>query len=153
MSAAAGKARALGPRELASKVQEYEAFANDVLRKKLDAVTQRRRQLEAERDEWVELQRGVTALHQEGRREVKSLVDLGSGVHCQAAVPDATRICVSVGLGFHVECTLEEAARVAEARAKLLQDKIGTCVHEAAQVRVHLRFVMQAIGELQQLSR
>lgn len=43
---------------------------------------------------------------------MKSLVDLGSGVHCQAEVPDTSRIFLSIGLGFHLECELPEASSV-----------------------------------------
>lgn len=148
------KARALSPQELSAKVLDYEAFVNDVLKKRLQAIGERRAALEAEMEELAELARGVAALEQEGRRELKTLVDLGSGAYCQARVPDTSRIFVAVGLGFHVECTLGEAAALAERRREALQSpqaKVDECVQEAAQVRTHIRFVAQAIGELQQL--
>jgi prefoldin subunit 5 len=88
---------------------------------------------------------------QSGTPEYKALVDLGTGVHCRAIVPDATRICIAAGLGFYVECTLPEALRVVELRRALLQAKVDSCVSEAARVRARLRFVLQAIGELQAL--
>ncbi|KIY94789.1 hypothetical protein MNEG_13172 [Monoraphidium neglectum] len=168
-----GRARALSAQELQSKVLDYESFVEDVLKKKLAAIGRRRAALEAEREELAELRRGVLALQavrgrlgtragREGRRELKSLVDLGSGVFCQARVPDASRLFVAVGLGFHVECTLEEAAQLAERRREALQArfacvcphaKVDECIDDAAQVRAHIRFVAQAIGELQQLGR
>ena len=48
-------------------------------------------------------------------------MDLGSGAYCQARVPDTSRIYMAVGLGFHVECTLEEAVALAEQRQEALQ--------------------------------
>ncbi len=57
---------------------------------------------------------------QEGQKELKTLVEIGSGVYCQARVPDTSRIFMSVGLGFQVECTLEEAVEVAERRRAAL---------------------------------
>ena len=40
---------------------------------------------------------------------LKTKVDLGCNFYCQARVPDPTKIFVSVGLGFFVELTLDEA--------------------------------------------
>lgn len=59
---------------------------------------------------------------------LKTLVDLGAGAYCQAVVPDTSRICLAVGLGFHVECSLEEAGDVAERRRQALQ----VCWHGCA---------------------
>lgn len=61
-----GRARALGPQEVAAKVAEYEAFANDVLKVRLDAITARRRKLQSEADEFGELARTVTSMHEVG---------------------------------------------------------------------------------------
>lgn len=63
-AAAGGKARVLSPQELSSKVLEYEAFVNEVLKKRLKAVNERRARLEAEREELAELARGALQLHQ-----------------------------------------------------------------------------------------
>lgn len=38
---------------------------------------------------------------QERLEQLRMLVPLGAGVHAQADVPDASRICVHVALGFH----------------------------------------------------
>ena len=66
-AAGGGKARTLSPQELSSKVLDYEVFVNDVLKKRLQAIGERRAALEAEREELAELARGVTALQQVGR--------------------------------------------------------------------------------------
>ena len=181
------KARVLPPGELARKVRDYEAFANDVLKARLAAISARRARLEAEREELADLCRGLADLmrqqqqeqqqqqqqqqQQEGQREesggaggsgtssgravapLKTLVDVGAGVYCRTAVPDPSRVCVAVGLGFHVEAPLAEAIEIAERRREALRAKADACVDEAAQVRAHLRFVAQAIGELQRLGR
>jgi hypothetical protein len=68
-------ARALPPAELAAKVQEYEAFANDVLKRRLAGIGERRARYEAEREELAELQRGVRAL-----REVRAAAAGGGGL-------------------------------------------------------------------------
>ena len=49
-------------------------------------------------------------MRQSGSTELKTLVDIGAEVYCQAKVPDISRVYISVGLGFHVESTLEEVS-------------------------------------------
>ena len=48
----------------------------------------------------------VRGVQEQGQEELRTMVDLGSQVYCQAEVPDTSRIFVSVGLGFHAEMTL-----------------------------------------------
>ena len=76
---------------------------------------------------------------------------MGAGVHARAAVPDATRICVHVGLGFHPELTLEEAGRAAAARRQHLQAQVDARTRELTGVTAHLRLVEQALGGLAEL--
>lgn len=85
---------------------------------------------------------------QSSTQQLKALVDLGVGVHCQAHVPDTSRIFLAVGLGFHLECSLDEAPRVIQLRAAALAAKVDECVERAAQIRAHLAFVVEALAEL-----
>jgi prefoldin alpha subunit len=75
-------------------------------------------------------------------------VDVGCGVFCQAKVPDATRLFISIGLGFHVECTLEEAPRVIKLQKDALQKKVMQNVKQAAEVKAHIKFMVEAIRQL-----
>jgi len=45
---------------------------------------------------------------QNGTREFKSLVDIGAEVYCQTRVPDTSRVFINIGIGFHLECSLDE---------------------------------------------
>jgi prefoldin subunit 5 len=75
-------------------------------------------------------------------------MDLGCGVYCQAVVPDSSRICVSVGLGFHVEATLEEALGIIAMQQQQLQTKVAATVQQAAEIKANIKFVVEAIGQL-----
>ena len=43
---------------------------------------------------------------------LKARVDLGCNFYAQAKVPDPTKIFLAIGLGFHLEFTLDEAIKV-----------------------------------------
>jgi len=92
-----------------------------------------------------------TVAVQNQQQELKSKVELGSGVFCRAHVPDPTRIYISIGLGFHLEATLEEADKVIQLKLETLQAQVEKCVDKAARIKANLKFVAQAIRELMEL--
>jgi prefoldin alpha subunit len=92
-----------------------------------------------------------TVAVQNQQQELKSKVELGSGVFCRAHVPDTTRIYISIGLGFHLEATLEEAHKVIQLKLETLQGQVDKCVDKAARIKANLKFVAQAIRELMEL--
>lgn len=79
---------------------------------------------------------------------MKSQVDLGSGVFCRAVVPDTSHIFISIGLGFHLQVTLEEAGGVIDTQQQVLRARVEGCVDKAARIKAHLKFVAEAIREL-----
>jgi prefoldin subunit 5 len=83
---------------------------------------------------------------------LKTLVEVAPGVHCRAVVPDPSRLCVAVGLGFHVECRgREEALRVAALRRGGAAARGAALVEQAARLRAQIRFVGEALAELMRL--
>lgn len=79
---------------------------------------------------------------------MKSQVELGSGVFCRAVVPDTSRMFISIGLGFQLEVTLEEAGRVIDLQQEGLRAQVDACVGKAARIKANLKFVAEAIREL-----
>ena len=85
--------------------------------------------------------------------ELKTLVDLGGGVHCQARVPDPSRVFLACGLGFYAECAVgSESSRVLALRRSALQARQQACIDQAAGIRTSLAFVSQALGQLMSLA-
>lgn len=62
---------------------------------------------------------------QEQLGRLRALVPMGAGVHAQAEVPDTSRICVHVALGFHPGGQVAGWAGV----ATCLLSQAGRCVH------------------------
>ncbi|WIA09386.1 hypothetical protein OEZ85_008792 [Tetradesmus obliquus] len=140
--------------DLNAKVREYEQFANDVLKVDLQKTVEQRARCQLEIDELEELRRNVQQLQQQqeaGHTTLKTRVELGSGVFCRAAVPDTSRLFIGIGLGFHLEVTLQEAGRAIDLRQQALRLKLGSCTDKAARIKAQLKFVAQAVHELMQL--
>ena len=55
------------------------------------------------------LRTNIQMMKKEEEKELKSLVNIGSEVYMQARCPEKKYIYVNVGLGFHVQFTLDEA--------------------------------------------
>jgi len=144
----APKAALLSKSEVDEKIKQYEEFINDKLRVDLQKLVEQRAKHQGEIEEFQELLEEVTRLRESNTQEFKSLVDIGCGVFCQAHVPDASRIFISIGLGFHVECTLEEAPRIIKLRQDALQKKVTHTVKQAAEVKAHIKFMVEAIRQL-----
>ncbi|WIA29473.1 hypothetical protein OEZ86_011974 [Tetradesmus obliquus] len=140
--------------DLNAKVREYEQFANDVLKVDLQKTVEQRARCQLEIDELEELRRNVQQLQQQQeacQTTLKTRVELGSGVFCRAAVPDTSRLFIGIGLGFHLEVTLQEAGRAIDLRQQALRLKLGSCTDKAARIKAQLKFVAQAVHELMQL--
>lgn len=67
------------------------------------------------------LRRNIQMMKKEEEKELKSLVNVGSEVYMQARCPEKKYIYVNVGLGFHVQFTLDEALAFIEKKTKKLQ--------------------------------
>ena len=73
-------------------------------------------------------------------------------MHMQADIPDTSRICISVGLGFYAEATLPEARRIAGTRIEALQQQVVQATQDLAKAEGHAQLVQDGIQGLQQLA-
>ena len=58
---------------------------------------------------------------QDSAGKQETLVELGAGVYADAVVYDTSKITLDVGLGYHVDMTLEEALVCSEKRIGVLE--------------------------------
>lgn len=78
-------------------------------------------------------------------------MDLGADAHCGAVVGDTSRVFISVGLGFHLECELPEAPSVIARQLASLGAAVEGRTAEAARLRGNIRLATEAIAELSAL--
>lgn len=142
--AAAAQARSM-------KIAEYEKFIGERLQPDLAAVEQLRDKTQREVLQWEALLVNSRTLRTEGRDSMRTLVDLGSQVYCQAEVDDTSRVFVNVGLGFHAEMSLEECEKFALKELDKLKKEIDVRISEVANVQSHVKLVTEGIRELMQL--
>ena len=147
--------RALGERgELGKKVEEYERFLNERLKKDLQSLLDSRDSVYADIAEYLQLQRVLETLEggtgrERGGEGLKTMVDLGCNFYSQAMVPDPQHVCVAVGFGVFVELTLSEALQFIEKKVAQLNKKAEELTSQSCQVKAKIRIVVEALRELQ----
>lgn len=67
------------------------------------------------------LRTNIFLMKKEQDKQLKSLVNIGSEVYAQAKTPDRKHIFINIGLGFHVEFTLDEALAFIDKKIKKLE--------------------------------
>mmetsp|Transcript_63506 Transcript_63506/g.200857 ORF Transcript_63506/g.200857 Transcript_63506/m.200857 type:complete len:153 (+) Transcript_63506:188-646(+) len=137
--------------EVQAKIAEYERFVQERLKVDLQRTVEARAVIEEEMREYADLATNVKMLQEEKVGRLRSRVDLGSQVFCEAEVPDTSMIYVKVGLGFMVECTLDEALRIAALRESVLEEQRAAKLAAEASIRAHIKLVLEGVRELMNL--
>ncbi|XP_076437279.1 protein UXT-like [Babylonia areolata] len=136
------------------KVQAYETFLNEKLREDLKNILEQRDGIYGKINEYLQLKTVIEKLKEDGadKRELKTKVDLGCNFYVQANVPDASKIFVSVGFGFFVELTYDEAIRFIDKKTALLTEQTEGLTKSASEVKAHIKLVLEGLRELQRIS-
>ncbi|GFH27074.1 uncharacterized protein HaLaN_25334 [Haematococcus lacustris] len=111
---------------VSSKVLEYERFVNDVLKEDLRKSIQLKTDLLGELKEYEDLEANLLLLQREGLQQLKSQVELGMGVRCEALVPDTSNVFINI-----------DAPRVIALRKVALAAQVARVLQQVAQRDLH----------------
>lgn len=139
---------------LPQKILLYEEFLNERLRPDLRKVLALRERLCGDVAEYNQLRTTVLLLRKKGETSpLKTMVDLGCNFYSHAKVEDCSRIIVSVGLGFHLEMTLDEAGDFIDKKIAHLTEQADALSEQVAQINGKIKVVMETLRELQFLGQ
>nr|XP_022296657.1 protein UXT-like [Crassostrea virginica] len=136
-----------------SKVVQYEQFLNERLKTDLRQVLDQRDKLYGEVAEYLQLKTVIERVKESNFKTegLKTKVDLGCNFYVQAHVPDASMIFVSVGYGFFLEMTHDEALSFIEKKVSRINSNIETLTKDAVKIKAHIKLVLQGLQEIQNL--
>mmetsp|Transcript_7549 Transcript_7549/g.15175 ORF Transcript_7549/g.15175 Transcript_7549/m.15175 type:complete len:163 (+) Transcript_7549:163-651(+) len=141
--------------DVRTKIDEYSSFINTTLRPQLESAVKAREDVERDIKEYESLQSKLcemTRKKSESAEKVpmETLADLGHElVYSNAVVDDPGRIYVHVGMGFHVEMTIEEADAFVKKRIKYLENELMEHkTHRATTIAVHIEETLLVLQEL-----
>ncbi|KAK3818139.1 MAG: Prefoldin subunit-domain-containing protein [Linnemannia gamsii] len=139
--------------EIQQKLARYESFVNEGLRKDLKDTLDARDTIFDQISEYLKLAKDIEVIKDNGLKEMKTQVDLGSNFYVQAKISDTKHIFVNVGFGFHAELTLDEALEFIKKKEVHLQKKAALFTEKASQIRAHIKLVLEAMAEIMKLDR
>ncbi|KAK7499595.1 hypothetical protein BaRGS_00009247 [Batillaria attramentaria] len=136
------------------KIYAYETFLNERLREDLRKILESRDKIYGHIAEYLQLKTVIEKLKEDGadKKQLKTKVDLGCNFYVQANVPDPSMVCVSIGYGFFVEFTLDEAVKYINKKTALLTEQTETLTRSAAEVKAHIKLVLEGLREIQHIS-
>lgn len=140
-----------GQESLEQKIERYHRFVDENLRVKLEKALATRGEVVKKIEEYEKLRGSVELLTERKTRHVKTQINVGCDVYMQAAVPDTSRIMVSIGLGLFAEFTLKEALEFIDVKCGSLQKRADELGQEAAQISSNIEVVLKGIQELMAL--
>jgi len=107
--------------EIVKKIQEYSEFVSHRLRPDLDLAEKSKKETLNEIAGYEELREKLLHFAETKMTEYESMVDLGyQRISCKA-IGDVSKICIHVGMGFHVEMTIDESLKYVMKRLEFLQ--------------------------------
>eukprot|EP00243_Klebsormidium_subtile_P008070 TRINITY_DN3713_c0_g1_i1.p1 TRINITY_DN3713_c0_g1~~TRINITY_DN3713_c0_g1_i1.p1 ORF type:complete len:142 (-),score=36.10 TRINITY_DN3713_c0_g1_i1:558-983(-) len=137
--------------ERQKKIAEYEAFVEQRLMVDLEKASNEREKLLQQIQEYTSLADSVKLLQANNTHQLHTMMNLGSDVLAQARVPDATRIFVDIGLGFHAELTWDEAIAFCQKKEIELNRRLDDDNRRIAGIKSNINLVLEGIRELSQL--
>ncbi|XP_053329450.1 protein UXT [Spea bombifrons] len=136
----------------AEKVLRYEAFVTDTLQRDLRKVLENRDAVYEKISQYLQLKNVIERLQELPAETLQTQVDLGCNFYVSAEVPDSSKIFLALGFGFFAELTLEEALKFIEMKNKMLTEISENLSRDAANIKAHIRLVLEGLRELQDLS-
>lgn len=83
----------------------------------------------------------------------RTLVPFGreQGIQVQAQVPCTDYIFLEIGLGFHVQCTLQEALKIAAEKEQQLQAMVNKQTDIVSNIKARITIMQESIEAMQAL--
>ncbi|KAJ2764001.1 hypothetical protein IWQ56_004648 [Coemansia nantahalensis] len=113
------------PAVLQETVQKYEDFIRTRLQPDLAQALEARDALYTRMSEYLKLKTHIDTIRSQKLAELETKVDLGPNFYAKAFVPDTSYIYVSVGFGFHLQMTLEEADSFIDRKVKHMEQYVA----------------------------
>lgn len=134
--------------ELKQRLEEYQKFVDDILKADLIKSEELTAACKKEISEYEQLLKQLDDFLQKGKACSLFSVDIGCGVYCEAKVPDPSTLYIDIGLGFHLECTTEEARVLASMRLQLLEERLSAYSEQTKKLQEQLEFAETAMKHL-----
>ncbi|CAD5115928.1 DgyrCDS4858 [Dimorphilus gyrociliatus] len=133
------------------KVLEYEHFLNNKLREDLRVTLENRNKILFDIAEYLELKTFVEKLLINNDEKITTKLDLGCNFYAQAVVKDTKKIFISIGFGFFLEMTPEEALKFIDEKCTYLNEQSDLLSKQCISIKARIKLVLEGLRELQNI--
>mmetsp|Transcript_20120 Transcript_20120/g.36152 ORF Transcript_20120/g.36152 Transcript_20120/m.36152 type:complete len:149 (-) Transcript_20120:69-515(-) len=137
-------------KEFVQEVKKFEDFKRNELDPELIRLTEIKNKLINDLEEWTKLETDIKKNIKNQPKSLEVYADLGEQVFSKAVVNDVNKINLNIGMGFFVECSLEESLNIIEIRKSSLSDQMKKHDNKLLETKDHLAKVSKAFLELSQ---
>ncbi|KAK8818590.1 hypothetical protein WA538_003903, partial [Blastocystis sp. DL] len=134
-----------------AQIRKYEDLIENKIKPSLTREMDALKELTSLVEQYEVLRTNIQMMKKEEEKELKSLVNIGSEVYMQAHCPEKKYIYVNVGLGFHVQFTLDEALAFIEKKTKKLQADVVLKNADVEKVKEHYFSANHSLEQLKGL--
>ena len=131
-----------------SVLETYESLLDHRLQGELEKVLDARDALYKTTAQWAELSKLLRKAQH--NNILSAMINLGGEFFAQAKVPDPTFVYVSIGLGFHVQLTLDECVEFCIQRKAHCTAAAVALREIAAGLKMRIKLMLAAIDGKQQ---
>ncbi|XP_044751199.1 protein UXT homolog [Coccinella septempunctata] len=133
------------------KIKKYELFVEEKLKTDLRKVDDTLLIKNKLYQEWEEVENMCKTIQEfkEKDRDMLMKLELGDGVLVQGEVTNFNDVFIDIGLGHILKMEPDEAIKYAGIRKRVLKKEVEHYRKLAVDIKVHIKFVLLAISELQ----
>lgn len=139
-----------------AKILEFEKFVNEKLRGDLKIVLEEQDAVFSEMAEYLQVKETIeklTAANSNGEiKKFQTKVDLGCNFYANAIVDDPSKVFISIGFGFFLQMSFEEAVKFIDKKVKILNQNAEDLGQKACEIKANIKFVLEGLKEMQNLN-
>merc|ERR1712129_61026 len=141
----------LEPTVIKSKIVEYEAFLENVLKRELKCSLDEYRKDAEVLDQCRQLRKNLDMLQKGSITELETMIDIGCQFFTKAFVPNTSRIFLDVGLGFRLEMTQVEAAEFLIQKEEYILAKLENRKKNTARIKADIHEALHLMDLMMQI--
>ncbi|TNV75615.1 hypothetical protein FGO68_gene13414 [Halteria grandinella] len=146
------EARPVSQSEIDAKLLKYESFIDDKLKPDLRKILEKRDQIDRELSQYLQLRNTLEMIREQKLKVFETQVDVGCSFYLQAESKDLSKVMVKIGADVFVELSPDQAITYIGKKEKFLSHRSELLTEQAAQVKAHIAFVIEASRELMNIS-
>eukprot|EP00761_Pharyngomonas_kirbyi_P002640 gb/GECH01002644.1/.p1 GENE.gb/GECH01002644.1/~~gb/GECH01002644.1/.p1 ORF type:complete len:142 (+),score=48.98 gb/GECH01002644.1/:1-426(+) len=129
-------------------ISSYQNYLESTLKNELETLVEKRENVYETLSKYLQLRNSIEMIQDQKLEEMKTMVNIGSDIFAQAKVPNTSRIYLKIGLGFHVDMTLNEALDFINKKEEYLNQEAKNLDTKINETKSEIKSVYMIIDDI-----